>query len=177
MKKMFLDTRKIKDFTKSCLKNESAYDYKGSVDIVKKYWHKAKNIEEFKKLVLEDERLENNQGYWQLAKESSNYIDLVLKYLEKHANESFTTISDIGSLTVGNRNFRYNIPNLYGDGTNTIYIFDNKINLECLNFLTTISGKFNIYEYDCGNDVAKKLNGVYAIYRIEKIFAFVKWNN
>ena len=176
MKKIFLDTNEIKEFTNSCLNNESIYDYKGSIDIIKEYWNKAKDIKEFKELVLKDSRLKDNQGYWQLAKESENYYNILLEYLTKKANDSFETYSDIGSLSVGTKEFKYNIPNLYGDGTNKVYIIDNNINLNCLDFLTTIEGNFNIYEYDCGNQIAKTLKGRYAIYRGKRVFVFVKWN-
>jgi hypothetical protein len=83
MEKQFLETKKIKDFTKRCLNNESIYDYKGSIAIIKDYWNKAKTINEFKDLVLNDKRLKDNQGYWELAKEDIQLYDrLVLEYLK-----------------------------------------------------------------------------------------------
>lgn len=177
MKKQFLETKKIKDFTKKCLNNESIYDYKGSIAIIKDYWDTAKTINEFKDLVLNDERLKDNQGYWELAKEDMQLYDrLVLEYLRKRADKFFTTESDIGSLAVGTSDFKYNIGNLYGDGTNYVYILENNEHLSCLDFLTTIEGDFNIYDYDCGNNIAITLHGKYAVYRAERVFAFVRWN-
>ena len=177
MEKQFLETKKIKDFTKRCLNNESIYDYKGSIAIIKDYWNKAKTINEFKDLVLNDKRLKDNQGYWELAKEDIQLYDrLVLEYLGSKADKHFTTESDIGSLAVGTSDFKYNIGNLYGDGTNYVYILENNEHLSCLDFLTTIEGDFNIYDYDCGNNIAITLHGKYAIYRGEQVFVFVKWN-
>lgn len=177
MKTRFLETDKIKEFTKQCLNNESFSDFKGSINIIKGYWEKAQDIEEFKTMIFNDERLNNNQGYWELAKEDKNtYKEMVENWLDNKADDSFTTISDIGSLAIGNDDFRYNIPNLYGDGVNLVYIFNTKVNIQCMDFLTTIQGKFNIYSYDLGNASAKKLEGRYAIYRTGQIFTFVKWN-
>lgn len=47
-KKMFDETTEIKEFTKRCLMNESIYDYKGSIEIIKAYWKKAKKIKNMK---------------------------------------------------------------------------------------------------------------------------------
>ena len=66
--KKFWETDEMKDFTKKCLHNESMYDYKGSVKIIEDYWQESRDVNEFKRKVLDDERLSNNQGYWQLAK-------------------------------------------------------------------------------------------------------------
>lgn len=177
MSTQFLDTKEIKDYTKRCLNNEGIYDYKGSIEIIKGYWSIAKTIDEFKNLIFRDERLENNQGYWELAKEDKQvWKKLILKYLEKKADEKFTTESDIGSLAVGTNDFKYNISNLYGDGTNYVYIVENNKHIRGLDFLTTIEGNFNIYDYDCGNNIVITLHGRYAIYRAERLFVFVKWN-
>lgn len=174
----FERTKKIKDFTKKCLKNECIYDYKGSIEIINNYWEQAKSVDKFIELVLGDKRLQNNQGYWQLAKENrENYKNLLRKYLGSKTTYHFTTESDIGSLKIGTKDFTYNIPNCFGDGCNDIYIIEDKIDIQCANFLTTIKGRFNIYDYDCGNNVAKELVGEYAIYREERLFIFVKWSD
>ncbi len=41
--------------------------------------------------------------------------------------------------------------------------------------LNTLQG-FDIYNYDCGDSIAITLHGTYAVYRAERVFAFVKWN-
>lgn len=176
--KKFWETDEMKDFTKKCLHNESMYDYKGSVKIIEDYWQESRDVNEFKRKVLDDERLSNNQGYWQLAKENkATYNALVYDYLESKADETFITTSDMGSLAVGTSNFRYNIPNLYGDGINLVYIINQNEHIEAVDFLTTIEGRFNIYNSDCGKSVVKTLEGRYAVYRGEKLFVFVKWND
>lgn len=175
MEKNFLDTKEIKDFTKRCLNNESIYDFKGSINIIKEYWNQAKDVDDFKNMVLNDERLENNQGYWQLVKENEElYESKLIEYLDKHISDRFITESDIGSLTVGTNDFKYNIDNLYGDGYNRVYVTNTDKRLNCLDFLTIVEGDFNIYDYDCGNNIAITLHGKYAIYRASQVFVFVK---
>lgn len=175
MKTEFLKTKKIRNnFTKRCLGDETSPYY----GIIKGYWTQAKNIEEFVSLVLSDKRLEENRGYWELAKEKAYYYDnMVNSYLGARADDHFTTYSDVASLKVGNEGFTINIPNQYGDGENNVYIFDNMVELSCVDFLTTIEGTFNIYGYDCGKEVAITLHGKYAIYRASQVFVFVKWEN
>lgn len=175
MKKKFLYTNEIKDFTKRCLNNESMYDFQGSIEIIKEYWNTAKTVSEFKAMILNDKRLENNQGYWELAKEDEDFYYKKLSiYLRDRADENFITTSDIGSLSIGTKDFKYNISNCYGDGINNVFIFNKCTHLECLDFLTTVEGNFNIYDYDCGNSISKTLKGRYGIYRGVKVFVFVK---
>lgn len=177
MKKQFLDTKEIKDFTKRCLNNESIYDFKGSIDIIKEYWNQAKDVDDFKNMVLSDERLENNQGYWELAKENGNlYEEKLTEYLDKNISDRFITESDMGSLAIGTDDFKYYISNLYGDGYNKVYVTNTDKHLECMDFLTSVEGNFNIYNYDCGNSIAITLHGKYAIYRASQVFVFVKWS-
>lgn len=176
----------LKTFTISCLLNEyNSYDYKGSVDIIKKYYEEANSLNEFVQKVLNDERLANNQGYWKLVeeKDADNYNVRVLKLFDKLEAHKFTTISDAGSLKVGNSSFSTLFSNGYGDCENLVYIIDREINLHCLEFKTIIEGsEINIYEYDCGNKVIATLSGKYALYSHtknglgNKIFAFVKIN-
>lgn len=174
MKTEFLKTKKLRDFTKSCLGNETSPYYK----TIKEYWAQAKNIEEFVNLVLGNKELEDSASYWELAKEKAyNYDNMVKDYLGTRANDHFTTYSDVASLKVGNEDFTIDISNFYGDGENNVYIFDTAVQLSCVDFVTTIEGTFNIYEYDRGKEVIKTLCGKYAIYRTSQVFAFVKWEN
>lgn len=168
----------LRNFTISCLLNESIYCYKGSIQIIKEYWEKAKDVKEFSNMVLSDERLKENQGYWELAKEQDYYTynNLLNKYLMQKCDKHFNTISDIGSIKIGNNNFTFNIPNNYGDGENDIYIFNQNVHLQGLDFLTTCNGEFNIYKYDCGDNISCTLKGKYAIYVGELKIAFVKWD-
>ena len=178
-KRLFDETTEIKDFTKRCLMNESIYAYKGSIEIIQGYWEQASNISQFVDSVIGDSRLENNQGYWELAKEKlTDYKlnDMIIKNLSSKTDESYITYSDIGSISVGNDNFRYNIPNNYGDCENNVFIINSNKHIECLKFETTISGdNINLYDYDCGNDILYTLKGKYAVYLGIRVVAFVKW--
>lgn len=178
-KELFDTTKKINNFTKRCLMNESIYDYKGSIEIIKEYWSIAKNIKEFTSLVMNDERLSHNQGYWQLMKEElseDELNNLVNNQLKDLADNHYVTYSDIGSISIGNDSFRYNIKNGYGDCSNNVYIIERDVHIECLNFDTTIKGdNINLYDYDCGNDVLCTLKGEYAIYTGVRVIALVKW--
>lgn len=182
------DEKNLSEFTVGCLLNESIYDYEGSVKIIEKYYDESNNLNEFTKKVLDDERLENNQGYWELVKEkdSENYNVRVLKLLKKISDNYFKTESDAGSLKIGNSSFSTLFSNGYGDCENLVFIINKEISLQCLEFKTTIEGsEINIYEYDCGNNIIETLRGKYTIYSFlnqkskvfgEKIFAFVKCN-
>lgn len=190
MKKNELE-KLIKSFTYKTLLNESIYDFKGSINIVENYIEKANDLDEFVELIKNDPRLENNQGYWELMRECyPEYSTLVKNYLGKICKTLITTNSDVGSLKIGNDNFKITLSNGYGDGTNNVYIIDKKINLECLAVKNVVEGNnISIYEYDCSDKVAYTLNGKYMIYSFitvhnqkisfnlgERIFAFVKIN-
>lgn len=65
------------------------------------------------------------------------------------------TVSDVGSLKVGNDDFSLLIPNGYGDGEMTCYITTD-VNIsekDGFKYFSLLSGKFNIYDYDCGDNV------------------------
>lgn len=184
--------KRLDKFTNVCLFNEtSIYSYKGTKEIIDEYVERAKNFDEFVDLVLYDERLEKNQGYWELARNIDNidYNSFVKGYLKKIADEHLITYSDIGSILLGNKDFKIAINNGYGDCDNDIYIINHNVNIECLKFNTTFEGTdINIYEYDCAKSEDEsliKLSGRYAIYSFisknnrnlgDRIFAIVKWN-
>ena len=96
--------------------------------------------------------------------------------------------SDIGSCLIGNKDWTFAVPNIGGDGTTTITIFDtdNKEFWEYkkkrnLNFISSVQGTFNIYNYDCAyhdcndEDVIVTLSGRYGVYQGEWEVVFVKW--
>ena len=92
------------------------------------------------------------------------------------------TDSDGGCFLFGNENFSFNLPNGYGDGRNTVLIFDSEEEFknycikkygnegwyERFRWKTFIKGKFNLYNYDCCEMVKKnikaKFDGSYSIY-------------
>lgn len=58
----------------------------------------------------------------------------------------------------------------------TIYNADNKndIDTASLTYFTLISGKFNIYDYDCGSTVAETVEGSFQVYYSSGIVFFIK---
>lgn len=85
----------------------------------------------------------------------------------------YKTYSDMGSTKVGNNDFTICINNGVGDGA-TITIIDERDQFpnDLFKFFTRIEGKFNVFEYDCGekkviNPETHKplvLNGAYLTY-------------
>jgi len=105
-----------------------------------------------------------------------------VKYLndEGIAFKRIYTDSDAGSVKIGNETMTINIPNGYGDGQTDVFIVEKKKgdNVRIpYDFLTTVKGTFNIYEYDCGNgeDAVVTISGEYAIYFENGVVVFEKW--
>lgn len=87
------------------------------------------------------------------------------------------TISDAGSLKIGNESFSINISNGYGDGETKYAILErNELNDDMMDFLTSVEGTLNIYSYDCGSHINETISGRYGIYRYDGIIVFKKWN-
>lgn len=96
--------------------------------------------------------------------------------------------SDIGSCLIGNKDWTFAVPNIGGDGTTKIVIF-NEDNEEfvkyCekhkLKFISSVQGTFNIYSYDCAfpacddKNVISTLSGRYGVYQGYWKVVFVKW--
>lgn len=96
--------------------------------------------------------------------------------------------SDIGSCLIGNKDWTFAVPNIGGDGTTEIAIFE-KDGAEFakyekandLKFISSVHGTFNIYNYDCAfpacdeADVIATLSGRYGVYQGFYKVAFVKW--
>jgi hypothetical protein len=114
----------------------------------------------------------------------------------------FKTFADIGSVLVGNEDWTFAVPNKGGDGETDVfisdkgdikreiqsdyhsinYIFDQKGKRHDLNFISSVQGKFGIYENDTDySDKAalKKpliiLEGRYGVYNGEWCVVFEKW--
>ena len=85
------------------------------------------------------------------------------------------TISDVGGLKIGNSDFSIIVPNGIGDGETRVAIVE-KFDEKLLKFFTSIEGKFNIYKYDCGNEIVETIEGKYGIFNGESFVVLVKWN-
>ncbi len=96
----------------------------------------------------------------------------------RYAIKSFHTESDIGSLKIGTEDHYVLISNHYGDTyKNRVFVFDDKMYDMVSNFFSrrdcSICGKFNVYDYDCGEDVVYSENGFCTIFSDERFFALV----
>lgn len=172
MVQKFEEAKGLKEFTKRCLMNEEFTAYKGSIEIILQYWEQAESLETFRKMVLSDERLKNNQGYAELSKESRGHRQRVKEMLK---DKMFDTYSDAGSVKVMNDNFSVNISNEYGDGVTHCAVLSktDRFNSGMMNFSrTTIRGTADICRYDCGSEPIKKLDGEYLVYTYEGIVVF-----
>jgi hypothetical protein len=86
---------------------------------------------------------------------------------------TIVTSSDIGSILIGTKDAYVAVPNGYGDGYTSVFIFEDREEGEKVlaehdyNFITTCSGtRLEIPEYDCPSEWKPviTLNGRYAIY-------------
>lgn len=91
-----------------------------------------------------------------------------------------STISDAGSVKVGSDSFSVLIPTGDGDGESAYCVYTqqeldaDKINTADLNYFTLLSGKFTVYDYDCGDTVSDTLEGRFNVFYAEGIVFFVK---
>lgn len=90
------------------------------------------------------------------------------------------TISDAGSVKVGNDSFSVLIPTGDGDGESAYCVYTqqeldaDKISTADLNYFTLLSGQFSVYDYDCGDTVSDTLEGRFNVFYAEGIVFFVK---
>lgn len=101
---------------------------------------------------------------------------------------------DIGSVLIGDERWTFAVPNIGGDGETDIRIYDsdrefaNDSWTKGLEFISSVQGRFGIYDYDCAfndllsgklsvNDAMAILDGRYGVYRGFYKVAFVKWRD
>lgn len=85
------------------------------------------------------------------------------------------TISDAGAVKIANDAFSVLIPTGAGDGDSAFCIYnDGEIDTAPLTYFTLISGKFSIYDYDCGCTVAETVEGSFQVYYSSGIVFFIK---
>lgn len=150
----FANTNEISSFCKECLGNE----LQGKA-IYQQLWKEAKNVEDFKVLVRHSFEVKFFQGTAVLLDGDKDYLSSIL------GDKCFRTTSDAGGVKIGNENFSIVIPNNLGDGLTRIAILNEKENnSSAFNFMGAIQGRFNIYNYDCGDKVIKTLQGRYLVY-------------
>lgn len=103
---------------------------------------------------------------------SENTFDKINEII---GEKNFKTLSDVGGLKIGNDQFSIIVPNGAGDGETIVAIVEN-FDEKLLRFFTSIEGKFNIYKYDCGNEIVETIEGKYGIFHGESFVILVKWN-
>lgn len=108
--------------------------------------------------------------------------------------KSFECSSDIGSVLIGNEKWTFAVPNIGGDGTTSVRVYESDKEFiedewrKELHFISSVQGTFGIYDYDCAyqellrgditiNDALCVLNGRYGVYNGEWKVAFVKWED
>ena len=93
--------------------------------------------------------------------------------------KEFYTMSDVGSVLVGNKEFGVCFHNGYGDGTTSVVLCEKWQAPKDATFIDTIEGIFNIYNYDCSErdeeDIVVSLNGRYGVYCKAGTVYFEKW--
>lgn len=162
-------------FLKQCLPLEEWHEGTQENQEVKAILQKAKNSEEFIRMVLESDMMKGSQVYAELSKDRHDHW----KRVRDNVSTWTETYSDIGGLKIGSENFSVNIPNGYGDGE-MYYAVVGKgcFNHNMLDFWTSIRGKeINIYDYDCGDKVIETLSGRYGIFYGYKYVVFERWGD
>lgn len=98
--------------------------------------------------------------------------------------EKFNTISDVGGVLVGNKNFGVLLQNGCGDGETYIAILrqkDKNLIPSKARFNTKIEGTINIYNYDCGRRIKENIittiRGVYFVYYLDNYIYFLNIND
>lgn len=146
-----------------------------SKNIFVKKWLKAKNLDDFLKDILKDivtfER-RFTQLFCEYLGKSEDYFSAVATH---YADNCFYTLADAGGVKIGNDNFSFIIP-AGGDGSIEVAISQRNIDLP-MRYFTSIEGKFDIYSYDCGDDIVASLNGRYGVYAEGGLVFFVKWKD
>lgn len=106
--------------------------------------------------------------------------------------KKFHCSSDIGSVLIGDEKWTFAVPNIGGDGTTSVRIYDSDNEFlhdpwhNGMNFISSVQGSFGLFEYDCDfeelhngkksiNDALIILEGRYGVYRGDWKVAFVKW--
>lgn len=153
---------------------EGADEYNNAV---KELISASANTDEFVQKYLANSEWKKGQCYQAMLKKyKPEKIWLFIR--EMFGDKSRKTISDTGALKIGNENFNVLINDSFGDGV-TRYAILNKDEFyagNLMNYFSIIKGKFNIYSYDCSDDIKEKLEGSYHIYYYEGLIALVDMN-
>lgn len=149
-------------------------------------YEKCKTYDEFERRVLNHE-CDSNIVYSLISMYGKDSDYHWYRIRDLFGDRCFKAYSDVGSLLVGNESFQMLIPNGMGDGTTRVAIFkkDDDVFGGLVELMMdrkhgpTLSGKFNIYSYDCANpsvdEPCKTLDGRYFTYFYDGFVAFVEY--
>lgn len=152
---------------------------------VAELYEKCKNYDEFEKRVLNHE-CDSNFVYSLISLYGKDSDYHWYRIRDLFGERCFKTHSDVGSLLVGNESFQVLIPNGMGDGTTRVAVFkkDDETSHGLIELMfdnkhgPTLSGKFNIYSYDCDkpevDEPCETLEGRYLTYYYDGLIAFVE---
>lgn len=180
----------IYDVLKKNISKGGSVHYLGSCiennESCSKLYESCKSYDEFEKRVLNHE-CDSNVVYSLISLYGKDSDYHWYRIRDLFGDRCFKTYSDVGSLLVGNENFQVLIPNGIGDGTTRVAVFKKEDDvfgglIELMmdgQHGPTLSGKFNIYSYDCDNpavdEPCKKLDGRYFTYFYDGFVAFVEY--
>lgn len=134
----------------------------------------AEDLDDFQEKILEstDPDITMTQAYAVLSKRTEGHWYRLRAMMGDKCRK---TESDAGGLKIGDDHFSILI-NGEGDGITRYAVFNrDEWNPNMATFTTSIEGTFNIYAYDCGDEVAETLSGRYGIYTYEGIVIFERW--
>lgn len=86
---------------------------------------------------------------------------------------------DGGSIMLGTETFKAHYNNGFGDGEFKVEIYGENTEIpDKYKFVDSVEGKFNVYDYDCGDaEVLCELQGRYGIYHYSGDIILQKWDD
>lgn len=105
----------------------------------------------------------------------------------KSYTKGYIVHSNSGGVLVGNEQFGVVLPNIGGDGNTIVDIYEDETEMTgeerlSLQFVTRISGTFNIYSHDCADRdnplaILTTISGEYGVYRGPMRVVLEKWED
>ncbi|MCK9553200.1 hypothetical protein [Aquamicrobium sp.] len=165
-------------FLRRCFFNDNGItvNWRANTPLIK-LWKQAKDLDEFKVLLKKDKDAQKLQFTHEWLKTADkDYDQYLASIIKETATMQYDVWSDAGSVKVGNAQFSFLISHNNGDGHAIAAVFKNEKDFisSPMKFITSVEGTFNIYDYDCGQNVIVTLNGRYDVYVYCGITCFVK---
>lgn len=174
-KETLKDTTQIHERIKKSMKDYPSGEFKPAYE---DFWNQADTFLNFLELIRDDPRTRLECATAYLFRNRPLSEELWRFQRSQLGEKSFHTISDAGSLKIGNDSFSFLIPNGYGDGTMRCAILESgEFNRDAFDFFTSIEGTFNIYGYDCGEDIIKTVSGRFCIYHGNGFVVLERWED